>query len=102
MSRSADDLHRLVLFTTKREPLLIGELNRLSHHALKALPARFPGLKITRQAIHPDRVEVELDLSHLDEDVQRIVQSFKSEVKALARRKNLSGENLWQWGYLED
>src|SRR5689334_12274123 len=101
MSPPSDDLHRLILFTTKKEPLLVGELNRLSHHALKALPTRFPGLKIIRQVIHPDRVELDLDLSRLDEDVQRIVQSFKSEVKALARRKDLSGENLWQWGYHE-
>lgn len=102
MSHSPDAIHRLTLFTTGKEPLLVGELNRLSHHALKALPARFPGLKIKRQTIHPDRVELELDLSRLDEDVQRIVQSFKSEVKALARRKDLSGENLWQWGYQEN
>jgi len=102
MNHTPDEIHRLTLFTTKREPLLVDELNRLSYHALKALPARFPGLKIVRQVVHPDRVELELDLSRLDEDVQRIVQSFKSEVKALARRKHLSGENLWQWSYLED
>jgi REP element-mobilizing transposase RayT len=102
MNRFPDTHHRITLMTAKREPLLTGELHRLAEHALKGLLARFPGLKIVRQAIHPDRVELEMDLSRLDEDVQRIVQSFKSEVKALARRKNLSGENLWQWGYLED
>lgn len=102
MSHSPDSSHHVILFTTKQEPLIQGELHRLVEHALKALPARYPGLKIARQFIHSDRVEIELDLSRLDEDVHRIVQSFKSEVKALARRKNLPHENLWQWGYQED
>lgn len=94
-------MYSLTLFTAKREPLLQGELHRLAEHALEALPARYPGLKVVRQVIHPDRVELKLDFSRLDEDVQRVVQSFKSEVKNLARRKNLSGENLWQWGHQE-
>jgi len=102
MAHFPDDLHRVTLFTTKREPLLQGELHRLAEHALKTLPARYPGLRIVRQVIQPDRVELELDFSRLDEDVLRVVQSFKSQVKTLARRKNLSGENLWQWGYKED
>jgi hypothetical protein len=102
MAHSPDALHRITLFTAKREPLLQGELHRLAQHALKVLPSRYPGLRIVGQSIQPDRVELELDFSRLDEDVQRVVQSFKLEVKNIARRKNLSGENFWQWGYKED
>ena len=102
MSHSPDAIHRLTLFTTQREPLLQGELHKLVEQALRTLPARYPGLKIARKIIHPDRVELDLELARLDEDVQRIVQSFKSEVKGLARKKNLAGENLWQWSYHED
>ena len=46
-----------------------------------------------------DGVELVLDLGRLDEDVQRVVQSFKSEVKGLAKRAGLPDGALWEWAY---
>lgn len=94
--------HSIILFTDRRMPLLAGELLGLAEQALKALPARYPGLRILKSSFQPDRVEWQMDLGRLDEDVQRIVQSFKSEVRNLARRRNLRSGNLWQWGHKEE
>jgi hypothetical protein len=49
--------------------------------------------------IHPDRVELLLDFQRIDEDVLRVVQSLKAEVKNLAKKKGFDGNSLWQWQY---
>ena len=51
--------------------------------------------------IHPNRVEMTLDFHRLDEDVLRVLQSLKAEVKKLAAKKGFSEGNLWQWSYEE-
>jgi len=73
----------------------------LVEQGLKTLPRRYPGLRVLHHRIEEDRVELTLDLQRLDEDLQRIVQSFKSEVGKLARADGLAGKNLWQWSYEE-
>ncbi len=50
-------------------------------------------------SLYPNRVEMLLDFQRLDEDVLRVVQSFKSEVRNLARKKGLADDHLWQWNY---
>ena len=101
MATFSDWVHPITLYIAGREPLLEGDLKRLALQALKTLPRHYPGLKILQQEIHPDRVELVLDFNRLDEDVSRVVLSFKSEVRNLARRKALSKDYLWNWGYEE-
>lgn len=96
-----DTLHRVVLYTDHRKPLLEGEARGFAQVALKNLPYRYPGLRIVDHEIHPDRVEMTLDFQRLDEDLRRVVQSFKSEVKNLARKKHLNSDSFWQWTYEE-
>jgi REP element-mobilizing transposase RayT len=93
--------HHLVLFTAGKKPLLTGNLRAMVEQGFKTLPRRFPGLKVLEQAIHPDRVEMVLDLHRLDEDLARIVQSFKSEVKNLAKKEGFTQHDLWQWTHEE-
>ncbi len=96
-----DALHDVVLYTTHRQPLLEGEARGFAQVALRNLPYRYPGLHIVAHEIHPDRVEMTLDFQHLDEDLRRVVQSFKSEVRTLARKKHPRGDDFWQWTYEE-
>jgi hypothetical protein len=102
MAPFPDSRHSVTLLTARGEPILKGEMRRLVEHAVRALPARYPGLRILRQSVGPDRVELEMEFHRLDEDLQRVLQSLKSEVRSLARRKNLPSENLWQWGHKEE
>jgi len=95
----SDSLHHLVLYVAGRKPLIQGELKGLVEQGLRTLPVRYPGLKIAGQALFPDRVEMLLDFSRLDEDVLRVAQSFKSEVKNLAKKKGITEDPLWQWNY---
>lgn len=99
MTVYSDSLHRVVVYVTERKPLLEGELKTMTEHGLRKLPTRFPGLKMIGFAIYPDRVELLLDFQRIDEDVLRVVQSFKSEVKNLAKKKGFEGDSLWQWQY---
>jgi hypothetical protein len=99
MSSLSDSQHRIILYTTRRQPLLEGELKALTEHGIRNLSTRYPGLKIVESVIHPDRVELLLDFQRLDEDVLRVVQSLKSEVKNLAKKKGFEGDSLWQWQY---
>ena len=94
-------LHHLTLFTYGRKPLLEGELRRWVEQCFKTLPGRYPGLKLVRQAVHADRVEMVLDLHRLDEDLPRIVQSFKTEARVLARKNGFDFPSLWEWSYEE-
>jgi hypothetical protein len=95
----SDSLHHLVLYIAEKKPLIEGELKGLVEQGLRTLPVRYPGLKIAGQALFPDRVEMLLDFSRLDEDVLRVAQSFKSEVKHLAKKRGIAEDPLWQWNY---
>lgn len=97
-----DSSYRLVVHTAGRQPLLEGKLLGFVTHGLKALPRRFPGLRIRAQKIHPDRVELVVDLHRLDEDLVRIVQTFKSEVRNLAKKDGFTQHSLWQWSHEEE
>jgi hypothetical protein len=92
----------VTLYTTGREPVLTGALKALAEYGLKQLPARYPGLRVLEGEVLPDRVRLALDFRRLDEDLLRVVQSYKSEVKNLAKKKGLSGDSLWQWAYDEE
>lgn len=99
MDPFSEDLHRITLYTEQRKPLLEGDLKALAELGLRNLPVRFPGLRILASLVLPDSVEMTLDFQRLDEDVLRVVQSFKSEVRNLAQKKGLAGGSLWQWNY---
>jgi len=101
LSRFSDSLHHITLHTTEGKPLLEGDLPRMIEQCFKSLPGRYPGLKVVRHAVYPNRVEMVLDLQRLDEDLLRIIQSFKSEVKGLAKKDGYSLHSLWQWSYDE-
>lgn len=101
MNRPLEGHYRLEIYTLGQKPLLKDEFLPLVEQGFKNLPKRFPGLKVVSHAVHSDRVEMVLDLHRLDEDLSRIVQSFKSEVKGLARRAGFTEHNLWQWSYEE-
>jgi len=95
----SEALHQIVLYTSDRKPLLEGEMRTWTEQGVRNLAIRFPGLKIVKSAIHPDRVELLLDFQRIDEDVTRVVQSLKAEVKNLAKKKGFTGDSLWQWNY---
>jgi len=99
MTLYSDSLHRVVVYVTERKPLLEGELRTLTEQGIRKLPTRFPGLKMINSAIHPDRVELLLDFQRIDEDVLRVVQSLKTEVKNLAKKKGFKDDSLWQWQF---
>jgi hypothetical protein len=99
MTLYSDSLHRVVVYVTERKPLLAGELKTAAEHGIHKLPIRFPGLKLVESTVHPDRVELLLDFQRIDEDVLRVVQSLKSEVKNLAKKCGFEGDSLWQWQY---
>ena len=101
MNTFSDSLYHITLHTTEGKPLLEGDLRRMVGQCFKSLPGRYPGLKVLRQAVYPNRVEMVLDLQRLDEDLLRIIQSFKSEVKGLAKQDGHSFHSLWQWSYDE-
>jgi hypothetical protein len=99
MALHSDSLHRIVIYITEKKPIIEGDLKALTEVGLRNLPTRFPGLKLVESKICPDRVELLLDFQRLDEDVLRVVQSFKSEVKNLAKKKGFEGDTLWQWQF---
>jgi hypothetical protein len=99
MTYFSDSLHHLVLHINGRKPRIAGELKGLVEQGIRTLPVRYPGLQVVHQAVYPDRVELLLDFQRLDEDVLRVAQSFKSEVKNLAKKKGFIEEPLWQWNY---
>ena len=101
MNPSLDSPTQVTLYTLGQKPLLEGKLRHIIDQALRTLPKRYPGLKIVSHAVFPDRVEMVLDLQRLDEDLTRIVQSFKSDVKGLAKKAGFTQHALWQWSYEE-
>lgn len=67
--------------------------------ALRSLPGRYPGLKVVGSEVRADGMDLVLDLGRLDEDLQRVVQSFKNEAKKLSKPQ---GDGvLWRWGFEE-
>ncbi len=101
MTYHSDALHQITLHTNNQKPHLTGEIRAFVEVAVRNLPVRYPGLKVVHSTIHPDRVELLLDFHRLDEDVTRVLQSFKSEVRNLSKRKGFSENHLWQWNYEE-
>jgi hypothetical protein len=99
MTLYSDSFHQIVIYVTERKPLLEGELKTLTDHGIRKLPIRFPGLKLVEYTIYPDRVELLLDFQRIDEDVLRVVQSLKSEVKNLGKKSGFQGDSLWQWQF---
>jgi REP element-mobilizing transposase RayT len=99
MTLYSDSLHHVVVYITERKPLLEGELKAMTEHGIQKLSIRFPGLKLIESTVHPDRVELLLDFQRIDEDVLRVIQSLKAEVKTLARKKGFEGDSLWQWQF---
>jgi REP element-mobilizing transposase RayT len=97
----SDSLYHVTLYTLGRKPLLEGEVPGWVGQALRNLPGRYPGLKVLAFQIHPDRVEMALDLHRLDEDLARILQTFKAEVKGLVRKKGSGIASFWEWAYHE-
>ncbi len=98
---SSDSLHRLALYTVRREPLLDAAAAPIVERCLQNLTRRYPGLKLAGYRLEPQGVQMTLDLQRLDEDLARIVQSFKNETKILLKKSGLDRENFWQWGYEE-
>ncbi len=96
---SSHSLHYVVLETVQRRPLLTGDLKPLAEWGIRNLPGRFPGLKVVKASVEEGRVQLLLDFQRLDEDVMRVLQSFKSEVKNLAKKKGFAEDQLWQWNY---
>ncbi len=99
MPQTSESKYFITVYTDKKKPLLEGPLKGLAEKGLKRLTQRFPGLRISRQAFFPERVEFLLDFARLDEDLPRVVQFFKFEVKDQAKKKGFQGESLWQWNY---
>jgi len=56
-------------------------------------------LKVVGSEVRVDGMDLILDLGRLDEDLLRIVQSFKNEVKKLAEPRKDGA--LWRWGFEE-
>jgi hypothetical protein len=94
-------VHSLVIYTLGRKPLLSESLAAQAERSFKFLAGRFPGLKILSHTVLPDRVEMVLDLHRLDEDLVRIVQTLKADIKALARKDGYPEDYFWQWGFEE-
>ena len=101
MNFHSGSLYHVTLYTLGRKPLLEREVPGWVGQALRNLPGRYPGLKVLAFQIHPDRVEIALDLHRLDEDLARILQTFKAEVKGLVRKKDPGIASLWEWAYHE-
>jgi hypothetical protein len=93
---------KATLYTSQRKPLLKGEVLPLVHLGIRNLERRFPGLKVVTSAVTPEKVELVLDFKRLDDDLLRVLQSFKSEVKSLGKKKGLQEDPLWQWQYDEE
>lgn len=101
MTDLTDRLYNIILYTMDQKPLLEGNLRQVVKQGFKTLTGRYPGLKLLHYAVHSNRVEMTLDLNRLDEDLPRIIQSFKSEVKGLARKNGFEFSSLWQRAYDE-
>lgn len=52
--------------------------------------------------IEVDHVKMTLDFQRIDEDLVRVLQTFKAEVKNIAKKKGFEGDSLWQWQFDEE
>lgn len=102
MDYHSDSMVKATLHTSKNRPLLTGEILPLVQQGIRNLERRFPGLKVVVSAVTPEKVEIALDFQRLDEDLLRVLQSFKSEVKNLGKKKGIKEDPLWQWQYEEE
>jgi hypothetical protein len=101
MTAPSDDRLEVIVTSLAELPLNEGALFKFVEQGIRTLPARYPGLKVVRHEVRKGEVEMLLDLRRLDEDTQRIVASFKSEVGNLARKEGLVEGPFWRWGYEE-
>jgi hypothetical protein len=102
MDYQSDSMVKATLYTSQKKPLLQGDVLPLVQLGVRNLERRFPGLKVVASAITPEKVELILDFKRLDDDLLRVLQSFKSEVKNLGKKKGLQEDPLWQWQYDEE
>ncbi|HET9868944.1 MAG TPA: hypothetical protein VFR02_00390 [bacterium] len=98
---ASHSLHYACLGTVGGKPVLTGEFAHLAQWGIGNLPGRFPGLKVLRSRVEPAQVRLLLDFQRLDEDLLRVLQSYKSEVKNLLRRRGFPEAHLWQWTHEE-
>ncbi len=101
MEYFSDSMVKATLYTSQKKPFLVGEIPTLVQWGIRNLERRFPGLKVVVSTVYPERVEMVLDFKRLDDDLLRVLQSFKSEMKNLAKKKGLHEDPLWQWQYDE-
>ena len=90
-----------VVFRTAEGASLAGDILRVARYALSSLERRYPGLKVAGSSFTPDALSLLLDFSRCDEDVSRVVQSYKTEVRKLAAREGFQGGHFWQREYSE-
>jgi hypothetical protein len=102
MEYHSDSMVKATLHTSQKKPLLVGDILHLVQQGILNLERRFPGLKVVASTVSPERVELVLDFKRLDDDLLRVLQSFKSEVKNLGKKKGLKEDQLWQWQYDEE
>jgi hypothetical protein len=102
MDYHSDSMVKATLHTSQKKPLLVGDILHLVQQGIRNLERRFPGLKVVASTVSPERVELVLDFKRLDDDLLRVLQSFKSEVKNLGKKKGLKEDQLWQWQYDEE
>lgn len=102
MDYHSDSMVKAILHTSQNKPILKGEILPLVEQGIRNLERRFPGLKVVASAVTPEKVEIVLDFQRLDEDLLRVLQSFKSEVKNLGKKKGTKEDLFWQWQYEEE
>jgi hypothetical protein len=99
MGHEGEGVHRVLLRTLEGDSLAGKDEREALEQALRALSARYPGLRVAGCRVLSEGVELTLDLGRLDEDLQRIAQSFKNEVKKLAPPRQDGA--FWRWGFEE-
>ncbi len=98
----SDSMAKAILHTSQKKPLLTSEILPLVQQGIRNLERRFPGLKVVASVVTSEKVELVLDFKRLDDDLLRVLQSFKSEVKTLGKKKGLKEDSFWQWQYEEE
>lgn len=80
---------------------LAGDFLHVAKHALDSLERRYPGLKVIASSFESDSASLLLDFSRCDEDLGRVIQSYKNEVRKLAMPLGFSGRHFWHREYEE-
>ena len=94
-----EGVHHVRIWALEGVSLLAPGGRESLEQALRSLPARYPGLRVLGSSIRTEGMDLTLDLGRSDEDLQRIVQSFKNEAKKLVKPRQEGG--LWRWGFEE-